>query len=72
MLKRILDVIPHATHTQRAYAKILIQIPNNTSINPIKLINIVRESMSSPTYEFLKRDDETKLIIYSLKKILNL
>ncbi len=66
-LKKILDIIPYATHTQRAYAKILIQTPENTSINFLKLINIVRESMSSPTYEFLKRDDETKLIIYSLK-----
>jgi len=66
-VKKILDIIPYATHTQRIHVKILIQVPANISINILKLIKIVRESMSSPTYEFLKRDDETKLILNSLR-----
>jgi len=66
-VKKILGIIPYATHTQRIYVKIAIQVPDNISIDILKLIKIARESMSSPTFEFLKRDDETKLILNSLK-----
>jgi GTP cyclohydrolase-4 len=54
--KRILDLLPIASHNQRGRGTLLIG-----SVQPIRaenLVHIVEASMSSETYELLKRPDE--------------
>ncbi len=51
------------THMQRGYLEIMVEEPLNMIIDIIKLIELGKESISSPTYELLKKEDEAKLII---------
>jgi len=62
-IKNILDKIPVATHMQRAYGSILIEIPEGTEIEATRLVQIITDSMSSSTFELLKRPDEAELVI---------
>jgi GTP cyclohydrolase-4 len=56
------------THIQRGYARLLIEVPPERSIEIMDLINIVRESVSTPTYHLLKKEDEARIILNSLKR----
>ncbi len=56
-----------ATHMQRAKAKVFIQFSNNIEIDIVELLNIVNSSFSSPLYSYLKRVDEAKVVVDSLK-----
>jgi GTP cyclohydrolase IV len=55
-IRRILELVPLATHNQRGKGTLLVG--TNTAINAEHLVEIVEQSMSSPVYELLKRPDE--------------
>lgn len=54
--------MPLATHVQRVTGTIVIEVPKNFDIDAIKLVRIIQESMSSPTYGLLKRVDEGEVV----------
>jgi GTP cyclohydrolase-4 len=54
--ERIIDVIPMASHNQRGRGSLLIG--SKQSVRAENLVHIVEASMSSETYELLKRPDE--------------
>ncbi len=62
-VKKITENVPLATHTQRAKGTILIQVPENFSINIEDLVSIVENSMSGQTYAVLKRPAEASVIV---------
>ncbi|MGQ9468295.1 MAG: GTP cyclohydrolase MptA [Nitrososphaerales archaeon] len=64
-IRKILDKIPIATHMQRAYGSILIEIPEGIELDATSLVQIITNSMSSSTFELLKRPDEAELVIHA-------
>jgi GTP cyclohydrolase-4 len=58
-----LSGIPTITHNQRNVTTIMMDSPEGYDIEADDLIDIVEASISSPTYEILKRDDEAELTI---------
>jgi GTP cyclohydrolase-4 len=60
--ERCISEIPIITHNQRNVVTIKMQIPDGKSIEAEDLINIAEDSLSSPTFEVLKRDDEGKVV----------
>jgi GTP cyclohydrolase-4 len=56
--KRALDALPVATHNQRGRGAVLVGAPDLTAIRAEDLVEIVENSMSSETYDLLKRPDE--------------
>ncbi|MBV9103714.1 MAG: GTP cyclohydrolase I FolE2 [Candidatus Eremiobacteraeota bacterium] len=57
--ERALDALPIATHNQRGRGTVLIGIPDEQrSVRAEDLVEIVENSMSSETYDLLKRPDE--------------
>jgi len=59
----ILNKIPVPTHNQRNVATVMLEVPEGYEIEANDLIDIIEESMSSPTYEILKRRDEGEVVI---------
>ncbi len=55
-VERILELVPLATHNQRARGTLLVG--TSAQLNAETLANLVESSMSSPIYELLKRPDE--------------
>jgi GTP cyclohydrolase-4 len=57
---RALDALPVATHNQRGRGSVLIGVPDgrDAEIRAEDLVEIVENSMSSETYDLLKRPDE--------------
>ncbi len=51
------------THNQRCILKISVITPQDYEVEADELIEIAEASFSSPTYEYLKRDDEAELVI---------
>ena len=56
--KRALDALPVATHNQRGRGSILLGAQVSEAIRAEDLVEIVENSMSSETYDLLKRPDE--------------
>jgi GTP cyclohydrolase-4 len=56
--KRALDALPVATHNQRGRGSILLGASDLTDVRAEDLVEIVENSMSSETYDLLKRPDE--------------
>ena len=56
--RRALDALPVATHNQRGRGSILLGAPDLTAVRAEDLVEIVENSMSSETYDLLKRPDE--------------
>jgi GTP cyclohydrolase-4 len=56
--KRALDALPVATHNQRGRGSILLGAGDLTAVRAEDLVEIVENSMSSETYDLLKRPDE--------------
>ena len=57
------ETIPVPTHNQRNISTLLIEVPEGYKIEANDLINIIEESVSSPTYEILKRKDEGVVVL---------
>lgn len=55
--------LPMITHNQRNKATIEMDVPDGKEIEAEDLIEIAEGSMSSPTYEILKRNDEAAVVI---------
>ncbi len=64
-IKRILERIPIATHMQRAYGSVIVEIPEYVELEATRLVQIIADSMSSSTFELLKRSDEAELVIHA-------
>ncbi len=56
--RRALDALPVATHNQRGRGCVLIGVPSDEVLRAEDLVEIVESSMSSETYDLLKRPDE--------------
>ncbi len=61
--EKFLDTIPVVSHNQRNNTTIMIEVPEVYSLEANDLIDIAEKSMSSPTYEILKRKDEEALVL---------
>ncbi len=59
---------PVMTHNQRNVCTLMVEMPENVSVEADDLIDIVEASFSSPTYELLKRPDEGQVIINAHSK----
>lgn len=59
--------IPVVTHNQRNITNLMIEVPKDFEVEADDLIQIVEDSLSSPTYEILKRDDEALITLQAHK-----
>ncbi len=66
-LTKILKQIPWATHMQRSYGRLVTEVPEGYEVDVAILAHIVEKSMSSSSYELLKRSDEVELIKQALE-----
>src|SRR3712207_466555 len=59
-IERIFDAVPVATHNQRGLGTLHVGCPEDcdTDIDAQEFVRIVEESMSSESYELMKRSDE--------------
>ncbi|MCX8191820.1 MAG: GTP cyclohydrolase MptA [Nitrososphaerales archaeon] len=62
LIERLFQKMPLATHMQRAYGSIHVEIPESCDIDAQDLVKIIEDSMSSSTYGLLKRVDEVEVI----------
>lgn len=54
--------MPIITHNQRNRTTLVIEVPDGYDVEADELIEIVETSLSSPTYEILKRGDEARVV----------
>lgn len=59
----ILKDIPVVTHNQRNITTVSIDEPEGYDVEADDLVLIAEESLSSPTFEILKRDDEAEITL---------
>lgn len=57
-VSQIVDVVPIATHNQRARGTLLVGTQDDIAVDPETLIGIIEDGMSSEIYELMKRPDE--------------
>ncbi len=62
-----LDDMPIITHNQRNNTTLMMEVPTEKDVEVNDLIDIMEDSLSSPTYEILKRDDEAEAVIQAHK-----
>lgn len=58
----ILDSIPILTHNQRNVSSLMLEVPGDCDVAAEDLIDIVEASVSSPTFEILKRKQEASVV----------
>ncbi|MCJ2554850.1 MAG: GTP cyclohydrolase MptA [Candidatus Thermoplasmatota archaeon] len=56
------DGTPVITHNQRTISRLLLEIPEGGEVEADDLIDMVEDSLSSPSYEILKRGDEAEVV----------
>jgi GTP cyclohydrolase-4 len=61
--KELLENIPVVTHNQRNVSTLSIDVPKGYDVEADDLVDIAEESLSSPTFEILKRDDEADITL---------
>ena len=61
--QKVLDTVSFSSHNQRGRGMIMIEVPENQTIQAEKLIDIIEASMSSPVCELLKRPDENAIVL---------
>ncbi|MHC1636201.1 MAG: GTP cyclohydrolase MptA [Candidatus Methanospirareceae archaeon] len=61
-IEQLLENIPMATHNQRGRGRICIEVEDHIKVSLQDIIKIIEDSMSSKTYELLKRPDEAYLV----------
>ncbi len=63
-LKKLLNILPFASHNQRAKGTIQLQIKDlkNHKIDVLQLIDVIEDSMSGKIQSVLKRPEEAELI----------
>lgn len=62
---RIMKKVVIASHNQRNVSELMIEVPEECSIEVEELITILEVSLSSRLFEVLKRDDEVKVVLDS-------
>ena len=67
-MEAFLNAIPLATHNQRGRGIISIEVEDDVKVPMEKIIGIIEKSMSSKTFEILKRPDEAELVEIAHKK----
>jgi GTP cyclohydrolase-4 len=65
--KELLEKIPVVTHNQRNVSTVTIDVPKDYDVEADDLVTIAEESLSSPTFEILKRDDEAEITLNAHK-----
>lgn len=64
MVEKIIDIIPMASHGQRGISRLVVETEGGDPIVEARaLIDIIERSVSAPTYELMKREDEIETII---------
>jgi GTP cyclohydrolase I/GTP cyclohydrolase-4 len=61
-IRRIVQLVPIATHNQRAKGTLYVGTTDGTEVSADLLIAIVEDSMSSEIYELMKRPDEQYVV----------
>lgn len=61
-VRRIIDSVPLATHTQRTFNTILIEEPAGFKIDVEDIIEVARGALSGGTYTILKRPSEVSVV----------
>ncbi len=61
--KECLEKMPVITHNQRNITTLMIEVPKGYDLEADHLIQVVEDSLSSPTYEILKREDEAQVTL---------
>ncbi|MBD3186125.1 GTP cyclohydrolase I FolE2 [Candidatus Bathyarchaeota archaeon] len=61
-VEKILNVIPVATHNQRAVGTLTLQVPHPGAVDIMDMISTIEASMSGKIAGILKRPDEANLI----------
>ena len=59
---KVPDGMPLITHNQRNRTTVILDVPADSPVEADELIDLVEASMSSPTYELLKRPEEARLV----------
>lgn len=67
-VKRILDVVPIATHTQRTYNLIILEVPEGYRVDVEDIIEVARSALSGGTYTILKRPSEVSVVKAAVEK----
>ncbi|MFW5946130.1 MAG: GTP cyclohydrolase MptA [Candidatus Natronoplasma sp.] len=62
-----LDEMPIITHNQRNNTTLMMEVPSEKEVEVNDLIDIIEDSLSSPTHEILKRKDEAEAVIQAHK-----
>jgi len=62
-----LQEVPMATHNQRGRGFLCIEIDDDQHVELEKIIAILKESMSAPIFELLKRSDESYVVLNAHK-----
>ncbi len=62
-----IEEMPVITHNQRNNTTLMMEVPPEKEVEVNDLINIIEDSLSSPTHEILKREDEAKAVIQAHK-----
>lgn len=65
MGKPIPDDIPFITHNQRNVVNLWVDLPAGDELEAADLVRLCEDSLSAPTYGYLKRGDEGDLVIQS-------
>ena len=63
LMNRKTDSPPYISHNQRNDVSILMEVPDGWDVEVNELIDIAEQSMSAPTYELLKREEEGMLVL---------
>jgi GTP cyclohydrolase-4 len=66
--RKLLQSIPVLTHNQRNVSSLQVEVPEEYTVEADDLIDIIEESVSSPTYEILKRGAEGSLVYSAHEK----
>lgn len=66
-ITRFLDEVPMATHNQRGRGFLCIETDDREHVNLERIIRIVKDSMSAPIFELLKRGDESYVVLKAHK-----
>jgi GTP cyclohydrolase-4 len=59
--------IPMITHNQRNISTVMVEVPEEYDVEANDLIEIVEASVSSPTFEILKRSEEAHVVLAAHK-----
>ena len=66
-INRFFDEVPMATHNQRGRGFLCIETDDDQHVQLEKIIDILKESMSAPIFELLKRGDESYVVFNAHK-----